>query len=536
MSRGLYPHEKSHSLDAQAKREGLGVKGDEVVRALGKRYADFTPEQLAAYGSYCCNDVDLTYALFMRYMALGFPAQELKLIDMTTRMFVDTHLELDPELLVKHLQEVQAHKQQLGETLRDRMLEAGNPDFTHIVFTEGMAGIKKVLMSNDKFAAALEAFGVVPPRKISPSTGKLTWAFAKTDPGMQELQEHPDISVQALVAARLGIKTTIEETRTERFIGMASRGKFPVPLRYYGAHSARWSGIESVNLQNLPSRGVNAGKLKRAIKAPPGYVLIDCDSSQIEARTLAWLAGQQDLVDAFAAKQDVYKLTASSIYGVAPDQVTKLQRQVGKTVVLGCGFGVGAVKVRMFLKTQAGVEVSEAEAKRIVNIYRSRYPHIPELWQRAQESLRALILGQSYTIDVPGICRTETLPGRDVMGITQPSGLWIQYPGLTTVMRDGKPEAMYLSKGVPIRIFGPKVVENVTQGIARCIVAEQALRIKRRYPVVLMVHDAAACVVPKAEQEEAAKYVEECMSWVPEWAPGLPLACEYGVGESYGDC
>jgi DNA polymerase len=147
-----------------------------------------------------------------------------------------------------------------------------------------------------------------------------------------------------------------------------------------------------------------------------------------------------------------------------------------------------------------------------------------------------LILEQSYTIDMPGVCRTETLPGRDAMGITLPSGLWIQYPGLTTVMREGKPETMYLSKGVPTKVYGGLTVENICQGVARCIVAEQALRIKRRYPVVLMVHDAVACVVPKAEQEEAAKYVEECMSWVPEWAPGLPLACEYGVGESYGDC
>lgn len=539
MSRALYPHEKGHSLGTQAERMGVGVKGDEVVRAMGKKRKDFTPMEIAAYADYCVNDVDLTYKLFNMYMAQGFPTKELRLIDLTLRLFIDPVLELDHDALIKHLQEVKDHKANLLDKLKTLMIEQGNDDFVHTIFTEGTDGLKKLLMSNEKFAKALEILGVMPPLKQSPTTGRTTYAFAKTDQGMIALQEHEDPQVQALVAARLGNKTTLEETRTERFIDMSFRGKFPVPLRYYGAHSGRWSGQDKINLQNLPSRGDNANKIKSAIKPPPGYVIIDCDSSQIEARTLAWLAGQDDLVQAFEDRQDVYKIMASRIYGKPVDQIVKAERQVGKVVILGAGYGVGAAKLRLFLKVNAGVDVSEAEARSIVDTYRTTFYRIPDLWQRAQLALTNLNTEQEYQIDVQGLCRTErirTNTPRDDWGITLPSGLWIQYPGLTMVYEDGRPQAVYVSKGMATRVYGGLVTENICQAVARCVVGEQALRIAKRYKVVLTVHDAVACIARIEEQEEAQRYVEECMSWRPAWAQTLPLACESGVGATYGDC
>ena len=539
MSRALYPHEKGHSLGTQAERMGVGVKGDEVVRAMGKKRKDFTPMEIAAYADYCVNDVDLTYKLFNMYMAQGFPTKELRLIDLTLRLFIDPVLELDRDALITHLQEVKDHKANLLEKLKGLMIEQGNDDFVHTIFTEGTDGLKKLLMSNDKFAKALEILGVMPPLKQSPTTGRTTYAFAKTDQGMIALQEHEDPQVQALVAARLGNKTTLEETRTERFIDMSFRGKFPVPLRYYGAHSGRWSGQDKINLQNLPSRGDNANKIKSAIKPPPGYVIIDCDSSQIEARTLAWLAGQEDLVQAFEDRQDVYRIMASRIYGKPVDQIVKAERQVGKVVILGAGYGVGAAKLRLFLKVNAGVDVSEAEARSIVDTYRTTFYRIPDLWQRAQLALTSLNTERECPIDVQGLCRTtriRTNTPRDDWGITLPSGLWIQYPGLTMVYEDGRPQAVYVSKGMATRVYGGLVTENICQAVARCVVGEQALRIAKRYKVVLTVHDAVACIARIEEQEEAQRYVEECMSWRPAWAQTLPLACESGVGATYGDC
>ena len=533
MSRALYPHDKAHSLKAQAERMGVGVKGEEVLNAIGKRYADFYDAELARYAAYCINDVELTYDIFTKYMAMGFPKQELKLIDLTLRMFIEPVLELDPEKLRDHLEEVRDLKQTLMYSVRAMLSTDSDLEVRQSMWELDNDGLKKLLMSNDKFADVLQSLGVDPPTKVSPTTGRVAWAFAKTDEAFKALEEHHDPRVQAVVAARLGNKTTLEETRTERFIGMAGRGKFPVPLRYYGAHSGRWSGQDSVNLQNLPSRGANAGKIKKAIKAPEGYVVIDCDSAQIEARVLAWLAGQDDLVQAFRDKQDVYKLMATKIYGIPIESVNKTQRQVGKTVVLGAGYGVGHVKLQGFLKNQAGVEVTLAEAKRIIDTYRSTSYKIAEFWQKAGTALESLMRGYTDTVDAVGLIKA--VPNK---GLTLPNGLHIQYPGLRSVTNPEteKWELVYTSKGLPVRIYGGKVVENICQAVARQVVAEQMLRVSKRYKVVLTVHDAVAIIAKKEEAAEAQAYLEECMSWNPKWAVGLPLSCESGVGESYGDC
>jgi DNA polymerase I-like protein with 3'-5' exonuclease and polymerase domains len=417
--------------------------------------------------------------------------------------------------------------------VRDMMLAEGDPDYVHAVFSEGTDGIKKLLMSNEKFAALLRSYGVEPPTKISPITKKSAFAFAKTDEDFKALEDHEDVRIQGLVAARLGNKTTIEETRTERFINMATRGAFPVPLRYYGAHSGRWSGQDSVNMQNLPSRGANAGRIKKAMLAPEGHAVIDCDSAQIEARVLAWLAGQDDLVAAFERREDVYKIMAARIYNVAVAEITGAQRTVGKTVVLGAGYGVGSAKLQLFLKTQAKVIVDAAEAKRIVDAYRNTYSMIPQLWKQGEAALRALAYGQEMTIDAQGLLKV--VPGK---GIQLPNGLFIQYPDLRRVVDadSGKAAWVYTSKGVAVHVYGGKVIENVCQAVARIIIGEQMLRIQKRTPPVLTVHDAIAVVAKIEEADEARAYVEECMNWRPKWAKTLPLACESGMGASYGDC
>ena len=520
MSRALYPHEKSHSLKAQAERHGVGVKGDEVINALGKRFKDFALVDLDKYGEYCINDVELTRKLFDIYMSKGFPKQELQLIDLTLRMYTEPVLELDTPMLLAHLQDTVDRKAALVYTVKNMMPESDYKD-----------DMKAMLMSNDIFAAALRTLNVDPPMKVSARTQKLAYAFAKTDEEFLALEDHPDVRVQALVAARLGNKTTIEETRTERFLGMATRGSFPVPLRYYGGHCGRWSGQDSINLQNLPSRGVNAGKIKKAIRAPDGYVFIDCDASQIEARTLAWMAGQTDLVQAFENKEDVYKIMASRIYNKPTSDITPSERFLGKTVILGCGYGVGHVKLRTTLK-QAGVEIDEAEAKRIIDAYRTTYTRIPDLWKSAERALTSMSSGQAAQVDVPGI-----IFARPDQGFTLPNGLYVQYPELEKVTgEDGKANWQYKSKGLPIKLYGGKVVENVCQAVARCIIGEQMLRIAKRYKVVLTVHDAIGIVARQEEADEARAYVEACMSWRPKWAQALPLACESGMGATYGDC
>ena len=292
MARALHGTEVGNSLAKLSDHYQLGKKGTEVVDALGKRREDFTPSDLQAYGGYCINDVELTYKLW-KCLAPSFKLTELQTISLTIKMFSEPVLELDPKLLEAHLLEVRYRKEKL---LDDAGVES-----------------RDELMSNLKFAEILRNLGVVVPTKISLTTGKETLALAKNDEEFKALAEHPNDKVQALVAARLGNKSTLEETRTERFIEIQKRGKLPIPLSYYAAHTGRWGGADKINLQNLPSRGANGGKLKKAIKAPAGYVMIDSDSSQIEARMLAWWAEQDDLVEAFERKEDVYKKMATKI-------------------------------------------------------------------------------------------------------------------------------------------------------------------------------------------------------------------------------
>jgi DNA polymerase len=377
----------------------------------------------------------------------------------------------------------------------------------------------------------LEALGVPAPKKISPTTGKETLALAKNDEEFKALAEHPDVRVQALVAARLGTKSTLEETRTQRFIGIASRGKLPVPIKYYAAHTGRFGGDDKINLQNLPSRGDNAGKLKKAIIAPEGYEIIDADSAQIEARVLAWLSGQADLVQAFANKEDVYKKMASAIYGKPEADITKDERFVGKTTILGCGYGMGAVKFQGQLKT-FGVEVSLDEARRIIDIYRRTNPAVTALWKQAQSMLVAMSRAENCTLGKAGVLSADGWE----KAIKLPSGLLMRYNDLKFEQTENGVEFSYKTRYGRTRIYGGKVIENVCQAIARCIIGEQMLKIGKRYKVVLTVHDAIACVVPEAEVAEAQAYVEECMRWTPEWAAGLPVNCESGHGKAYGDC
>jgi DNA polymerase len=511
MGRAIHGVEVGGSLAVLAQRYNLGIKGDEVIAASGKNRADFTDEELDRYGDYCVNDVELTYKLFSAMIKKGFPKTEMKLIDLTTRMFTRPLLDLNLNLLEMHLTDIKEKK--------DNLLILANIED------------KGELASNPKFAELLKQFGVPVPMKISPTTGRETFALSKNDEEFKALAEHPDVRVQALVAARLGTKSTLEETRTERFIGIAKRGLMPVPLKYYAAHTGRWGGSDSLNLQNLPSRGENAGKLKKAIVAPEGYSVIDADSSQIEARVLAWLAGQNDLVEAFAKGEDVYKIMASAIYSKDVEEITKEERFVGKTTILGAGYGMGAAKFGAQLKT-FGTTVSEAEARHIIQIYRETYPHIVGLWRQAQLALEAISKGYTTSLGRAGVLGIEP----NEKGIRLPSGLLMRYDQLVAVRDEKGMQYQYKTRYGWNKIYGGKVIENVCQAIARCIIGEQMICIAKRYNVVLTVHDAIACVVKDEEVLEAQAYIEECMKWTPEWADGLPVSCESGYGKSYGDC
>jgi DNA polymerase I-like protein with 3'-5' exonuclease and polymerase domains len=507
MARAIHGTEVGGSLKALAEYYKVGVKGEEVGKVSGMHRIDFDAESLARYGVYCENDVDLTIEIFKK-MVGDFDINELRLIDLTIRMFSEPVLQLNTPFLTSYLKEVKDTK----ESLLSKMLIT-----------------KEQLMSNPKLAEVLTSLGVEPPMKTSPTTGKPTFAFAKNDEEFKALLEHENVIVQNIVAARLGVKSTLEETRTQRFVDIAGRGLLPVPLRYYAAHTGRWGGDDKINMQNL-GRG---SKLKYAIQAPPDHMIINSDSSQIEARTLAWLAEQNDLVDAFERGEDVYKIMASSIYGKDINDITKDERFVGKTTILGCGYGMGAKKFQAQLKT-FGVDMELKEAERIIDVYRSTYEWIPVLWQQAGRALEAIMSDQTAPLG-----RTGVLVVEGKKGIRLPNGMYLKYPNLRVWTRDGKSELVYDTKKgkttTPTKVYGGKVIENVCQALARIAIGEQLLMVAKKYKVAMTVHDAVTAVVPQYESLTAKEYVELCMRIRPSWAPDLPLNCESGVGKSYGE-
>ena len=521
MARAVHGVDVGGSLAFLVEKYELGAKGKEVDDAVGKYITGFSSVELEQYGRYCVNDVELTKKLY-DVLSKDFPVGELKLIDMTLRMYTEPVLEVDDALLMERLDEVRSEKSELLKSLMEK-LECDTEE-----------AVRKKLASNKQFAGLLTEFGVKPPIKVSKTTGKDTFALAKNDEGFIALTEHEDPFIQQLCAVRLGTKSTIEESRIERFIAIGARnkGKLPIPLKYYGAHTGRWAGADKVNFQNLPSRDKKKKALKNAVVAPDGYMVINCDSSQIEARVLAWLSGQTNLVDAFSRGDDVYSVFASEVYDRPITKENPIERFVGKTCILGLGYGTGAIKLQHTLKTTPpGVEIDEYEAKRIVTLYRQTNDKITDLWKECEGALESIFAGEKKSYHL-GVHRCLTVNSE---GILLPNGCYIRYPKLTVDNEDNRIKYKYKSRKGDVYLWGGAVVENVVQALARCIIGEQMVAIHEKYPVVLTVHDAAVCVVPEAEVQEATAYIVECMSKTPEWATGLPIACEAHYGYNYGE-
>ena len=514
MARALHGTEVGGSLKALAQHYQVGEKGSEVMNALGKRRMAFSEAELAAYMDYCKNDVDLTHALFKR-MAPAFNKVEIKLIDLTLRMHTEPKLMLDRLVLEDNLYWI---KQKKEKALED-------------------CGItKEELMSNKKFAKVLENVGVEPPMKISPATGKPTYAFAKKDEGLLALLEHPSITVQVIVASRLQVKETLEETKTKRLIEVTDLCDYlPVGLKYYGAEvTGRWSAGGdggSLQLQNVARDSM----IKEAIIAPEGHKIVGFDLSNIEVRVNLYIAGQQDQLDIITQGLDMYRDFGSKVFSVDYDDITKGQRFIAKTSVLGLGFGAGHKVLCKAINLGAkqfgfDVDVDEQEAKRIVDLYREINYKVKAAWYEGDRVLEAISKNEYYSYN-PGLLE---LPVHGAKGILLPSGLFIKYPNLKRDSNEeGKEEWVYEGRRqVRTRIYGPKTTQNITQAVARCVMGEAIVKISKRYPVKLTVHDSCYVVVPEDEAQEAYDFMMTEMTRTPDWAPGLPLAAEGSIGSN----
>ena len=502
MARIALPHNR-HSLDALSKHFGLpGKQHQHLADVKGVRHPN--ANMLAGLGSMSCDDADKTYQIFQQIKDY-IPREEFLTIDTTIRMFTEPVLRLDAPKLTKYHAEVVKDKK---DALQD-------------------LGLTKTDLGQDETVAGkFRELGVEPETKVT-AKGNVKYAFAKTDQFMRELTESEDDKVATLALARLGIKSTLAETRCERLLSMSTRGALSVYLRYAGAHTTRWSGGDSLNWQNFTriEKDGRPGEIRGSICAPEGYKLVVADSSQVECRGVNWLAGQEDILQIFRDKGDPYVNQASRFYGRQITKADKLERHLGKTIELGCGFGMGASKFQDTCRRGplggAPIYLEAQEAEAAVNVYRSTHKRVVNMWyQTAEAALDILASGGSMDWGPLGI-------EQGVVWLPNGLPLWYDNP---TVDENG--DRYFTVRGRRTKMYGGKLVENVVQAFCRVILSQAMLRIRERYRIVTCTHDEIVAVAG-VDDTNALEYMLTELRRPPVWAVGLPLDAEGAEGERY---
>lgn len=517
------------SLAKLVEHFGLGVKDNSALRQTrGKHLKDFTPDEIRAMSAYNVADTNQGHALFYKLLAMT-SKEEMRIIDATIRMLVEPKFVLDTELLRDTLVKEQARKTDVVMKL------AG---FLGIDGLNAQEEVTTTLASAPKFSALLESLGAETPMKQSPTApDKLIPALAKTDQGMLDLLESDNEIVAAAAEARLGVKSTLLESRIDAFMlaAEACSGRLPMPTKYCGADTTWRRSGWAFNPLNLPRvSGKLSDALRNSMRAPPGYKVVVADLSGIELRVNHFLWQEPSSMALFRAdpeKADLYKDFASALYGVPVSEVTKAQRQVGKVAHLGLGYGAGWKAFQKVAKTLGGVVLTEDEAKDIVNLWRAKYAKIVEGWKTFHASLPSIRAAVEDTLDPWGLCRT----GDDMLILPKTK---ILYPALRqeTDVDSGKKEWKYGDLRHTARIYAGKGVENMTQALARTIINDHMLEIRRRSGQLpaLEVYDELVYVVPEQDAEAHLDLVLGVMRISPTWWPELVLWAEGDIADTYG--
>ena len=519
MTRGLHSDMSKASLDAICKFYGIGGKISGLEDVKGTRTEDIPKDKADRLMEYCNNDNEKCFEVFKKQIAV-YPEREIQLIDITLSMFCDPVFQLDVARAEKSL------NYEMNERLK--FIAISRHD-------------EKTLTSTPKFVAALEALGVKAPQKISKRTGQVSYALSETDEEFIALQEHEDIRVVRLVQGRLAAKSTMMETRAWRMLQAQEMcHSLPVLLNYFGAKTGRWSGGNKMNFQNLPTSTKDfpmAGELRKAILAPPGHVLIAPDSSQIEARTVAWVSGHEALLERFRNKEDVYKWMAGMIYGIDPSEVDSEQRFIGKLATLGLGYGMGAKRFQTTLALGVmgpPVQMSMTECARIVKMYRKINQAIVEFWRECENVLEAMTRGESGSFGPGGILQYEGT------SIWLPNGMGLHYPGLRALWNPNTNQIQgfkYKSNGADKHIYGGLLCENIVQALAGVIIREEMVEVDNLYArtklkkgeiakIATMTHDEIVSVIPERLGQKLLDANLKIMKTPPAWAPDLPINAE----------
>lgn len=557
MARLVLPRLKSHSLAALAEHFGMPPKNVQYTNFKGLH--DLPSDVYANLALECQHDVFLTVEIFRRLLP-HVPKDELKVIDATIRCFTEPVLRLDRPRMTAFLKAERVRKAKAmlaAGTSAGVVLPAVWRSARHLQQT--LEQIETELQSADKFRVALEALGYPCPTKWSEKQECDIPALAKNDDGMKELLEHEDTRVQTLAAARLGVKSTIDETRAERLLSADGRGPLPVYLSYAAAHTLRFGGGDKTNWQNF-RRG---GEIRKSVQAPPGHKIVVGDASQIEYRLSCYVAGQWDKLDALAAGRDLYCEFASKMYRITVTREDKLRRGCGKQGILMGQYG--AAKNTMIATAAAGnygppVRLTDEEGQRMVDVFREEHPKLcgkGGFWSWCESILPILGSGGTTDYTVPG--QTTPLLRISDHRIWFPNGTCLNYEGMRWATNveifpgqtdDGKRYSWWrpTRKGW-VRMWGSKLTADIIQGLARVFICDVMVRlINRGFKPALQVHDELAYVVPDAVAGPVTPKEATVDKAVPgtllhllltelttpsAWMPDLPLAAEGIVNSGY---
>ncbi len=518
---------KSHKLRDMAEEYGLKPKGD-IKWSKGLHWADMTEDQRNELGAYCRDDIDITTKLLQKILPLVTnPELELPLMNHTTQLFLQKNFKFDFMLAMKLKGEMEKQADKIAKELgHTRAVISGNKTF-FVLMQEALPPGERVPMKQGK--------------------NKMIPAFAKDDEGMKALINHSDDKVRKLAEARQAVKSwPLHVKRVHNMIqqAKASDGHFRVPLKYAGAHTIRWSGCEGVNCQNFGAKAdplIN--QVRNLLLADDGKVLVSADSGAIEARGCAWIAGQEDLVEAFAEGRDVYSEFATKLLerpvrkpkDYDPEPVAKILntgRDFGKVYMLAAQYGMGAARNYVYMRTMPSLaekiksgEIDITFCKQGIKFYRQTYPMIPKFWGDVEKAFKIVT---KYSDQVRTVGPLVFHSHNSMVFLRLPSGRELRYPHCSIRRVDSSIRWKYG------HLWGGSITENIVQSMCRDLLGFWILECeKAEMRVVMHCHDDLTVMVPKEDEEGSQMTVEKIMLSKPAWAEGLPLAVESHTGDRY---
>lgn len=514
-----------------------------LMQTRGRHLVDFTPREIEQMRRYNGDDTDQCYGLF-KILRRHFNAAELWQIDALVRMRTEPKFALNRPLL-ETAASIERDRKYAAQLDLAKMLGINREDPAAAV-----EAVRAELASAPKFAALLESRGVeVPMKPGKPNedgSEKLIPALAKTDEPFLELQEHEDPIVATAALVRLDVKSTLLETRIQKFLkaGELAGGLLPIPIRYCGADTTGRDSGEEYNPQNLPRINPDKPKpsdaLRNSLEAPPGHVVIVADQSGIELRVNHFLwkvPSSMEMYRESPDKADLYRAFAAKYYAKAPADVSKPERQFGKVCQLGLGFGSGAATFRRVARNTGGIKLDPALAESAVAGWRAEYPEITEGWKSCAKGVLAVADEREMQIDPWGLVHTCR------EGFVLPSGRLIRYPNLRQEedgeWPDGRVKTSWfygVGKANTARITGPKACENIVQALARDSIFDCAIEFYRQTGLrpALRVHDELVYVVPEHLAVELLATLQAILRTPPRWWPELVVWSEGDAAKSYG--